>query len=59
MKCQSGIAIAFTTLFSAFASLAYGKVRVKLDFVSILPIIFGFMGIVYVIIGLAGNYVLV
>ncbi|MBF2006772.1 MAG: MFS transporter, partial [Chlorogloeopsis fritschii C42_A2020_084] len=56
---QSGMAIAFSTLFSAFASLAYGRVRAKLDFVSILPIIFGFMGIGYTIIGLVSSYALV
>ncbi|HAX75415.1 MAG TPA: MFS transporter, partial [Cyanobacteria bacterium UBA11372] len=56
---QSGMAIAFCTLFSAFASLSYGKVKAKLDFVSILPVIFGFMGIGYGIIGLAGNYGLI
>ncbi|GET36103.1 MFS transporter [Microseira wollei] len=56
---QSGIAIAFCTLFSAFASLSYGKVKARLDFVSILPVIFGFMGIGYGIIGLAGNYGLI
>ncbi|MGJ5673733.1 MAG: MFS transporter [Nostochopsis sp.] len=56
---QSGVAIATATLFSAFGSLAYGRVRAKLDFVSILPIIFGLMGIGYTIIGLVGSYVLI
>jgi MFS family permease len=56
---ESGMAIAFATLFSAFASLAYGRVRAKLDFVSILPIMFGFMGIGYTIIGLVSSYALV
>ncbi|RUR77920.1 MFS transporter [Chlorogloeopsis fritschii PCC 9212] len=56
---QSGMAIAFSTLFSAFASLTYGRVRAKLDFVSILPIIFGFMGIGYTIIGLVSSYALI
>lgn len=56
---QSGNAIACCTLFSAAASLFYGKLRAKLDFVSILPIIFGFLGIGYGIIGLVNSYILV
>jgi MFS family permease len=56
---QSGNAIAFSTLFSAIASLSYGKVRAKLDFISILPIIFGLIGVGYTIIGLVNSYVLV
>lgn len=56
---QSGMAIASCTLFSSIASLSYGKVRAKFDFVSILPIMFGFMGIGYAIIGLVNNYALV
>jgi MFS family permease len=56
---QSGIAIACCTLFSATASLFYGKLRAKLDFVSILPIIFGLLGIGYGIIGLVNSYILV
>jgi MFS family permease len=53
---QSGMAIAFCTLFSAFGSISYGKVKAKLDFVSILPLIFALIGIGYTIVGLAGNY---
>lgn len=55
----SGMAIAFCTLFSAFASMSYGKVKARLSFVSILPLIFGLLGIGYGIIGLAGSYDLV
>lgn len=56
---QSGLAIAFSTLFSAFASAVYGKVKARLSFVDIVPIIFGLMGIGYGIIGLASSYGLV
>lgn len=56
---QSGLAIAFCTLFSAFASVSYGKVKARLSFVSILPLIFALLGIGYGIIGLAGSYGLV
>lgn len=43
--------IAFCTLFSAFASLTYGKLKQRMEFVSFLPIIFGLMGIGYLLIG--------
>jgi MFS family permease len=48
---QSGMAIGFCTLFSAIASLTYGRLKQQMDFVSFLPIIFGFMGIGYLLIG--------
>jgi MFS family permease len=48
---QSGMAIAFCTLFSAFASVSYGKLKQRIDFVGFLPIIFGCMGIGYLLIG--------
>jgi hypothetical protein len=35
---QSGMAIAFCTLFSAFASMSYGKIKAKLSFISIVPL---------------------
>jgi MFS family permease len=53
---QSGMAIAFCTLFSAFASLTYGKLKQRMEFVSFLPIIFGFMGIGYLLIGQSTNW---
>lgn len=53
---QSGLAIAFATLFSSMASLSYGKVKQKLGFVSILALTFGLLGVGYSIIGLAGSY---
>lgn len=56
---QSGQAIALCTLLSAFGSILYGKVKAKLDFVTILPLIFAFMGTGYTIIGLASNFGLV
>lgn len=56
---QSGMAIALTTLFSAFASMSYGTVKRRLDFVSILPIIFAFLGLGYIIIGTVNSYALI
>jgi MFS family permease len=56
---QSGLAIAFCTLFSATASINYGKVKQKLDFISILALTFGLMGIGYSLIAMGGNYVVV
>jgi MFS family permease len=48
---QSGMAIALCTLFSAVASVTYGKLKQKMEFVTFLPIIFGLMGIGYLLIG--------
>jgi MFS family permease len=53
---QSGMAIALCTLFSAFASLAYGKLKQRLEFVTFLPLIFGLMGIGYLLIGQSANW---
>jgi MFS family permease len=44
------------TLFSSFASLAYGRVKTRLDFISILTLIFGLLGVGYVIIGRVQSY---
>jgi MFS family permease len=52
---QSGQAIALCTLLSAFGSIMYGKVKARLDFVSILPFIFTFLGIGYTLIGFGKN----
>lgn len=54
---QSGMAIAFCTLFSAFASVSYGKLKQRIDFVGLLPIIFGCMGIGYLLIGQGSTWV--
>jgi len=56
---ESGLAIAFATLLSAFAALAYGKIKQRLGFISILTLSFGLMGIGYGIIGFAGSYGLI
>ncbi len=53
---QSGMAIALCTLFSATASLTYGKLKQRMEFVAFLPIIFGFMGIGYLLIGQSSNW---
>jgi MFS family permease len=53
---QSGMTIAFCTLFSAVASLTYGKLKQRMEFVTFLPIIFGFMGIGYLLIGQSSNW---
>jgi MFS family permease len=56
---QSGLALAFTTLFSAAASFFYGKIKQHLGFFSILVLAFGLIGAGYSIIGLFHIYALV
>lgn len=56
---QIGNAVACCNLFCVTAALFYGKLRNKLDFVSILPIIFGLLGTGCCIIGSANSYILV
>ena len=56
LPSQSGMAIAFCTLFSAIASIAYGKLKQRMEFVTFLPIIFGFMGIGYLLIGQSSTW---
>jgi MFS family permease len=53
---QSGFAIAFATLFSALASLAFGRLKQKFAFVSLLALAFGLMGIGYSLISRADTY---
>ncbi len=53
---QSGMAIAFCTLFSAIASVTYGKLKQRMEFVTFLPMIFGFMGIGYLLIGQSSGW---
>jgi MFS family permease len=48
--------IALCTLFSAAASVTYGKLKQRMEFVTFLPIIFGFMGIGYLLIGQSSNW---
>lgn len=56
---QTGLAIACATLFSALASMRYGKVKQRFSFINILAMGFGLMGVGYVGIGLVGSYWLV
>ncbi|MEO0408463.1 MAG: MFS transporter [Cyanobacteria bacterium P01_A01_bin.135] len=56
---ESGLAIALSTLMSAIASMNYGKVKQRFNFISILAIAFGLMGIGYIGIGLANSFWLV
>lgn len=53
---QSGLAIAFCTLFSATASMNFGRVKKKLDFISTLALSLGLMGIGYSLIGISNSY---
>jgi MFS family permease len=53
---QSGMAIAVGTLFSAIASITYGKLKQRMDFVTFLPIIFGLMGIGHLLIGQSSDW---
>jgi len=56
---QSGLAIALATLFTARASLFYGKIKQRLGFFSVLVVAFGLMGVGYSLIGLVEQYALV
>jgi MFS family permease len=56
LPSQSGIAIALCTLFSAGASLTYGKLKQHLEFVTFLPMIFGLMGMGYLLIGQSSSW---
>ncbi len=53
---DSGLAIAVSTLFSAAASLLYGRVKQRLSFVGITALALGLMGGGFVIIGLSSVY---
>jgi MFS family permease len=53
---QSGLAIALCTLFSAIASVSYGKLKQRMEFIAFLPIVFGLMGIGYLLIGQSANW---
>lgn len=53
---QSGIAIAFVTLFAAIASINYGKIKQHVSYLNIVAIAFLLMGVGYAGIGLVGNY---
>lgn len=53
---RTGLVIAFSTLFSAFASMNYGKFKQRFSFISILVIAFGLMGVGYIGIGLVSSY---
>ena len=56
---QTGLAIAFSTLFSAFASMNYGRFKKRFSFIKILSIAFGLIGLGYVGIGLVSSYWLI
>lgn len=56
---QTGLAIAFSILFSAFASMNYGRVKKRLSFIKILAIAFGLIGLGYVGIGVVSSYWLI
>jgi MFS family permease len=56
LPSQSGMAIALCTLFSAIASVTYGKLKQRMEFVTFLPAIFGLMGIGYLLIGQSSNW---
>ena len=56
---QTGLAIAFSILFSAFASMNYGRFKKRFSFIKILAIAFGLIGLGYVGIGLVSSYWLI
>ncbi|MGB7413136.1 MAG: MFS transporter [Thermosynechococcaceae cyanobacterium] len=53
---RSGLAIALSTLFSAIASLNYGRIKQRFNFISILALAFSLMGLGYIGIGLVNTY---
>ena len=53
---QSGLAIALATLFSAFSSMSYGKIKQKFNYIVILALSFALVGIGYIILGRATMY---
>lgn len=56
---QTGLAIAFSILFSAFASMNYGRFKQHFSFIKILAISFGLIGLGYFGIGLVSSYWLI
>ncbi|PSF34996.1 MFS transporter [Aphanothece hegewaldii CCALA 016] len=56
---RSGLALALTTLFGALSSLFYGTIKKRLDFFSILILVFGLQGLGYIFVALAHQYELV
>jgi MFS family permease len=53
---QSGLAIALATLFAAISSILYRRVKARLNFMTIYALAFLNMGLGYVLIGLAANF---
>jgi MFS family permease len=53
---QTGMAIALCTLFAAIASVNYGRIKQHIEFVTFLPLVFGLMGIGYLLIGQSSNW---
>lgn len=56
---QAGLAIALSTLFSALASMNYGRIKKRFSFISVLAIAFSLMGLGYIGIGLVSTYWLI
>lgn len=53
---ESGLAIAFATLFSAFASMVYGRIKTRLSFITVLVLALELLGIGYLNLGLVRSY---
>lgn len=53
---ESGLAIAFATLFSAFASMGYGRIKTQSSFITILVLALGLIGMGYLSLGLVRSY---
>jgi MFS family permease len=56
---QSGLAIAFATLFSAASAIAYKQIKARLSFMGIYAIAFLSMAVGYLVIGFASTYAMV
>ncbi|MBD2000871.1 MFS transporter [Leptolyngbya sp. FACHB-541] len=56
---QSGLAIAFATLFSAASAIAYKQIKARLSFIGIYAIAFLLMSIGYLVISISPTYAMV
>ncbi len=55
-EARSGLALAFTTLCSAFASISFRQIRKRLSFIVLLALSLGFMGSAYIGLALSDSY---
>jgi MFS family permease len=56
---ESGNAIALSTLFSSFSAISYQRLKSRFSFFGIYAIAFSWMGVGYLLIGMANSYTMV